>query len=215
MVKAPAKKPTGKAVAVRKKKTPAKPRVNQKQERFIQEYLIDLNATQAAIRAGYSERSAYSTGHRMLNNAEVAARLTEARQEWAERVGITQDAVLNELAALGFSRASDYVRITKGGEIEVSLADATDRQMAAIKSIETSTEIYNSKENGDGGKEVTRTKLTLHDKRLPLRDIGQHLGMFKEDAAPQGVVINVKEIKLIGVLPSGQIDDSDEILQEV
>ncbi len=51
--------------------------MTEKQKRFVEEYLIDLNATQAAIRAGYSERSAYSTGERMLRNAEVKSYITE------------------------------------------------------------------------------------------------------------------------------------------
>ncbi len=227
MAKRPTKKPTGKAVAVRKKKTPANgeanlrkgnpdnARLTERNKRFIEEYKIDLNGTKAAIRAGYSERSAHSTACNLLKNPKVAAVLATARQEWQDRVGITQDAILHELAALGFSRASTFVRETDGGEIKVDLSDASERDMAAIKSIESVTTVSSSGDGQGGTSEVTKTKITLHDKRLPLRDIGQHLGMFKDDSAPQGVVINVKEIKLIGVLPDGRVYDCDEILQVV
>lgn len=209
------KKPKSKAVAVRKKKTPAVRALSIKQERFYAEYLVDLNATQAAKRAGYSLKTAHAQGHRLLKHVLIAPRLEQARKEWQERVGITQDAVLTELALLGFSRASKFVRETKGGEIVVDLSEATERDMAAIKSIESVTTITSS---GDGkdSEETTKTKITLHDKRLPLRDIGQHLGMFKDDSKVQpAFTVQVKEIKIVGVLPDGEIDDSDDILQEV
>ncbi len=67
-----------------------------KQEAFVREYLIDLNATQAAIRAGYSEATAYSQGQRMLKNVEVAAALTEAKEQRAEKCDIDALWVLRE-----------------------------------------------------------------------------------------------------------------------
>lgn len=67
-----------------------------KQEAFVREYLIDLNATQAAIRAGYSEATAYSQGQRMLKNVEVAAALTEAKEQRAEKCEIDALWVLRE-----------------------------------------------------------------------------------------------------------------------
>jgi phage terminase small subunit len=68
-----------------------------KQERFIEEYLVDLNATQAAIRAGYSEATAYSIGHECLKKPEVAAALRDARRQRAQRLQLTADDVLLEL----------------------------------------------------------------------------------------------------------------------
>ena len=68
-----------------------------KQERFIQEYLIDLNATQAAIRAGYSERTAYSIGQRLLKHVEVLTRIEEGKKEIAAKAELTQEWVLDRL----------------------------------------------------------------------------------------------------------------------
>jgi phage terminase small subunit len=65
-----------------------------KQQRFVDEYLVDLNATQAAIRAGYSRKTAHSCGPRMLENADVARAVAEAQAARAERVGITADEVV-------------------------------------------------------------------------------------------------------------------------
>lgn len=87
-----------------------------KQERFCTEYIIDLNATQAAIRAGYSSKTAYSVGQRLLKNVEMQKKIQELQQERAERTEITQDRVLKELAGIGFAP------ITKG---KIKAADKT------------------------------------------------------------------------------------------
>jgi phage terminase small subunit len=68
-----------------------------RQERFVQEYLIDLNATQAAIRAGYSKKTARQQGDRLLSKAAVAAAIALAQAKRAERVEITQDYVLEKI----------------------------------------------------------------------------------------------------------------------
>ncbi|WP_370682253.1 terminase small subunit [Comamonas sp. GB3 AK4-5] len=73
-----------------------------KQERFVAEYLIDLNATQAAIRASYSARTAASQGERLLRNVEVAKAIQAAQAARAARTEITQDRVLQELARIAF-----------------------------------------------------------------------------------------------------------------
>ncbi|WP_145191595.1 terminase small subunit [Pseudomonas sp. URMO17WK12:I11] len=81
-----------------------------KQQRFVDEYLIDLNATQAAIRAGYSKKTASSQGERLLRNVEVRKYLASQREELQGRVKITQDKVLRELAKIGFSDIRKVVR---------------------------------------------------------------------------------------------------------
>lgn len=68
-----------------------------KQHRFVAEYLVDLNATQAAIRAGYSPKTAQEQGSRLLSNVMVAAAVEAAQRERAGRTGITQDYVLAKL----------------------------------------------------------------------------------------------------------------------
>lgn len=71
-----------------------------KQLRFVDEYLIDLNAAQAAIRAGYAKGGAAVQGARLLTNANVAAAIAERRREWQQRTEITQDAVLAQWWAI-------------------------------------------------------------------------------------------------------------------
>ena len=68
-----------------------------KQQRFVEEYLIDLNATQAAIRAGYSEKTAKSVGHENLTKPDIVKAIQEAQNKRAERTEITQDYVLTNI----------------------------------------------------------------------------------------------------------------------
>lgn len=68
-----------------------------KQAAFVREYLVDLNATQAAIRAGYSETSAHSIGHENLSKPEISSAIQKAFEERAERIEVTQDEVLEGL----------------------------------------------------------------------------------------------------------------------
>jgi phage terminase small subunit len=71
--------------------------LNDKQERFCQEYVIDLNATQAAIRAGYSEKTSYSIGQRLLKKAEIIAHIEKLKKEIAEKNKLSAEWVIQEL----------------------------------------------------------------------------------------------------------------------
>lgn len=78
-----------------------------KQARFVQEYLIDLNATQAAVRAGYSERTACEQGSRLLANVKVQEAIYAAKKKRQERTEITQDYVIGKLVEIADRTASD------------------------------------------------------------------------------------------------------------
>lgn len=75
-----------------------------KQQRFVEEYLIDLNATQAAIRAGYSEKTAYSVGHENLKKPEIQKAIEEAKSQVSKRTELTVDMVVQGL----LKEAQDY-----------------------------------------------------------------------------------------------------------
>lgn len=148
-----------------------------KQQRFVDEYLIDLNATQAAIRAGYSEKTARSIGEENLTKPDIQKAIQEARARLSIRTEITQDAVLKELAKLGFANMMDYMSIDKNGDPFVDFSALTRDQAAAIS--EVVIEEY-KEGGGDDAREVKRVKFKLMDKRAALVDIGKHLGMFVE-----------------------------------
>ena len=153
-----------------------------KQQRFVDEYLIDLNATQAAIRAGYSERTARSISNENLTKPDIQAAIEKGMQARSGRVEITQDMVLRELAKIGFS---DIRKVVRWGETQVRMLDGEDdgpedmvpyHGLALIDSTEIDDNTAGAIAEVSQGKEGLKVK--LHDKKGALVDIGRHLGMF-------------------------------------
>jgi len=134
-----------------------------KQKRFVAEYLVDLNATQAAIRAGYSEKTAYSMGQRLLKNVEVQSAVQKAMQKRENRIEITQDRVMLELARIALSRGTDYVSVKRGRVVLTDTDELNDDQRAAITGI---------KQGRDG------IEIKTADKVRALELLGRHLGLF-------------------------------------
>lgn len=149
---------------------------NMKREAFCREYLVDLNAKQSAIRAGYSEKTAQSQGQRLLTFVEVSSRIQELKEERAERTNVTSDKVITELAKLGFSTMREVASWDADG-VRLRASDAlTDEAAACIKDIHSTREIRRDK-NGDEVVTVNM-KVQLHDKRGSLKLLGDHLGVF-------------------------------------
>ena len=151
------------------------PGLTDKQQAFVEEYLIDLNATQAAIRAGYSEKTAQQIGSENLSKPVIQEAIREKQQERSERTQITADKVLKELALLGFANMEDYIRVTGEGDPFIDLSDLTREQAAAIS--EVAVDDY-TEGRGEDARDVRKVRLKFHDKRGALVDIGKHLGMF-------------------------------------
>ena len=134
-----------------------------KQRAFVAEYLVDLCATQAAIRAGYSVKTAGWIGPQLLTKTHIAAEIEKAMANREKRTLVTADAVITELAKIGFSNMQDYV----GESFSVQdIQGLTRDQAAAIQEITV-----------DGDK----IRFKLADKRAALVDIGRHLGIFEKD----------------------------------
>lgn len=170
-----------------------------KQQCFIDEYLIDLNATQAAIRAGYSAKTAYAKGSEM--NKRFAVEIAQAQAVRSKRTEITQDAVLRELAKIGFSNMLDYVSVTDGGDLVPDFSALTRDQAAAIG--EVTIEEY-TEGRGDDAQNVKRTKFKLSDKRAALVDMGRHLGMFKDKVEITGADGKPVDMNLRVVFENGE-----------
>jgi len=109
-----------------------------KQARFVAEYLIDLNATQAAVRAGYSARTAASQGARLLKHGGVARAVQAAQQARAVRTEITQDRVLQELARIAFF---DIRRLYRADGSMKDPCELDADTAAALASIEVKEEL--------------------------------------------------------------------------
>lgn len=104
-------------------------RLNAKQKRFVDEYLIDLNATQAAIRAGYKKTEYTDTNaNKLLENTRIREAIDKAMAERSKRTGINQDRVIQELARIAFVNPQNVINAEDGSVKE----DATEDDLACI-----------------------------------------------------------------------------------
>jgi len=165
-------------MATKPRKAPRKPpgrgsRLTPKQARFAQEYLIDMNGAQAAIRSGYSAKTAKEIAARLLTNVNVSSALEKARASLAARTEITQERVLKELARMGFSDVRSI--FTPDGGLR-SPTEMNDEEAAAIQSVKVITRRVPGNE-----KHVEQVhEIKMADKLGALTQIGRHLGMFTD-----------------------------------
>lgn len=156
-----------------------------KQIKFCDEYLIDLNATQAAIRAGYSPKTANEQGAQLLAKVSIRARIDAAIAEQSRRTGINADVVVRELARIGRLNAGKVVNFD-----DATVKDnAADDDLAAIASVKVKTS------ETDQGTTVER-EVKFHDKNKALELLGRHLGMFNDklQISGEGVVQIVDDL---------------------
>lgn len=155
-------------------------------ERFVLEYLVDQNGTQAAIRAGASPHSAHATASRWLKRVDIRERIEAHResvlQPLRDRYEITTDKIMRELALLAFSNPADYMRVDDEGQAVIDLSDATRDQFAAIHSVKAKT---STRYMGDVEIVERATELRLVSKRDALVDLARIHGLFKEEGGVQ------------------------------
>lgn len=155
-----------------------------KEDEFCHQFLVDLNATQAAIRAKYSERSARQIAARLLSKDYIQTRIAELRQELKERTGITSQRILKELETLGFSRIDDYVEIDEGGGLKLkTFNEIPEDKRGAIKAIKEDR-VIREVPGKNGHEEIVihdKTRYELHDKIRPLIKLGEHVGLFDQE----------------------------------
>ena len=151
-----------------------------KQKIFADEYLIDLNATRA-YKVAYprvkSDEVAAAASVRLLRNVKVAEYVNKRMQDRQERTEITQDQVIEELAAIAFARATDYAEVRNGSVRIRDTGELSEKQIKAIAGI---------KEGKFG------IELKLNDKEKALELLGRHLGMFKDKVEVSGTLENEK-----------------------
>lgn len=160
-----------------------------KQKRFCEEYLIDLNATQAAIRAGYSPKTAEQTASRLLRNVKVQEYIAKRQKELSRSTQITQERVIKELALIAFSNNADYARVVEkkmqtevdGMLVDVLGEDGKPIMYRTVEPVLTDELTEEQKralaviKKGRDGLEVKS-----FDKVRALELLGKHLGIFTE-----------------------------------
>lgn len=149
-----------------------------KQEKFWQEYLEDFNATEAAIRAGYSKKTAYSQGQRLLKNVEIRHRLAQHRKKMEERTEVTAERVILEFARIGFLNPTKFFTMVDDNVI-LDFNGAGEDEFRAIQSIEQ--EMYVEKDGTDVGQTVKKTKLRFYNKQPALDSLAKHTGAYERD----------------------------------
>jgi phage terminase small subunit len=160
-----------------------------KQKRFCEEYLIDLNATQAAIRAGYSPKTAEQTASRLLRNVKVQEYIAKRQKELSRSTEITQERVIKELALIAFSNNADYSRVVEKKmqtEVDGVLVDVLDedgkpimyRTVEPVLTDELTEEQKRALAVIKKGRDGLEVK--SFDKVRALELLGKHLGIFTE-----------------------------------
>ena len=141
--------------------------INPKQEKFCREYIIDLNATQAAIRAGYSEKTARQVGSENLSKPYIADRIAELQKEAFERCDLDADYVLKKFKKIADDDIANYLSFGMEGEqMVIKLKDSADIDTWNISEISM----------GKDG----QFKFKTHCKDNALLQLGKHLNLFTD-----------------------------------
>lgn len=148
--------------------------MTKKQKRFVEEYLIDLNATQAAIRAGYSPLTARDIGCENLTKPNIQEAIDKAIAERSRRTGVNADRVVRELAKIAFVNAGEVVDF----DTAILMDKISEDDMAAIQSVKVKT----------FGEDGVEREVKLADKLKALELLGKHLGLFKDKVELDGTV---------------------------
>lgn len=163
-----------------------------KQKRFVEEYLVDLNATQAAIRAGYSEKTAYRIGANLIQKSSVSIAIQKALARREKRTEVTSDMVVRELARIAFTDMRTLYREDGSMKLPHELDDDTAASLAGVDTFEETSE----------GMVIGYTrKVKRWDKTKALELLGKHLGIFTDK-----VDIDVSGSLGLVILPESKLD---------
>lgn len=164
--------------------------LTKKQKLFVEEYLIDLNATQAAIRAGYSTSTAKEIGCENLTKPNIKGAIDKALAERSKRTGVNADRIILELAKIAFINPTDVINMDEA----TVRGDANRDDTAAISSVKVKTI---PTEDGN----ITEREVKTYDKIKALELLGKHTGMFTDKFKIEGA---------IPVVIHDDLDDEDD-----
>ena len=162
--------------------------ITDRMKKFVDEYLVDFNATQAAIRAGYSTDTANEQGSQLLARPDIRELVAEGQKEIMERTQTFQDDAVDELKVVGFSNLADFLTVKDGGIVEQKpFNELTKEQTKCIKKIK---QTVRSSHSADGTilHQTAVIEIELHDKLKALELLGRHLGMFNDTLRLEGAL---------------------------
>ncbi len=146
-----------------------------KQRRFVECYILCFNATQAAIEAGYSKKTAATIGGQNLQKLEIVSEIQKHLDKATARTEVTQDRIINEYARIAFTDLRDYVKWGAGGLKIIDSDTLTEDMAAGVLSVKCKTETRDK-----GETVVETTEIKLHPKTAALEALGRHLGLFND-----------------------------------
>ena len=156
-----------------------------KDARFVEEYVIDLNAARAARAAGFSETTAKAKAFAWVQpdgpKPDVYKAVLDRMNKRSEKTEITADRVIQELAKVGFASMRQFVRIDADGQPQIDLTETPEDALDALAEVSTET-VVEHEGSGDArtANHVRKTKIKLHDKLKALMALGEHVGAFKQ-----------------------------------
>ena len=151
--------------------------MTEREANFCQEYLVDLNATQAAIRAGYPARSAHSHAYEFLKKPSIRREIDRLMAERSRRTSVTADRVLLELARIAFANPLGVLDM-ESGAVRKGMTQDDAALIAGVR-----FKVVPNRE----GQSVER-EVKLHDRVKALELLGKHLGMFGDRVKVDGVL---------------------------
>ena len=170
--------------------------VTKQQNKFISEYIKDYCGVKAAVRAGYSEKSARAQASTLLTKPNIQKAITREEAKLQNRFLATKEKILKELAVVGFSDIDDYIEVDDNGKVKIKNLDTLPFAASrAIKSIKEKSKDMRNREDDTLLFRETQLEFTLHDKLEALFKMGKELSMFKdkcEITGTEGEPISVK-----------------------
>ncbi|MGH7501298.1 MAG: terminase small subunit [Longimicrobiales bacterium] len=178
-----------------KRKAQRREKLTPKQDRFVDRYLIDLNATRSYQEVYQcAEKVARANGPRLIGNPKVAAAIAREREARSKRTQVSKDWVVERLRRIAAADIKDFYSWDSTKAAPVPSEKLTPEQSAAVSEVHTDTVIMRQKDGTVKGAKV-KTRLKLHDQVAALKLLGQHLGMFAqkhEHSGPDGGAIPVE-----------------------
>ncbi|MBO9430611.1 terminase small subunit [Sulfitobacter sp. R18_1] len=171
------------------KKTPKKRELDNRELRFVDEYLVDLDTERAAIAAGYSKSVAKSKAYQWVSNGKVKPHVYDAIRagfaRLSEKKGVTQERVVAELAKVGFATMRQFMRVDDEGQPQINMDDTDDDNLDALAEIQTETVLERDGSDSEGKAKFThvrKTKIKLHDKLNALDKLARYTGVYEKEA---------------------------------
>jgi len=168
-----------------------------RQQRFVEEYMIDLNASAAAVRAGYSPKTARFIGHENLTKPNIQSAVSSARSQLAKRSEVSLDWVISQYMKIASANPFDYLQFHPDGTVTPKRAEILRDLGTAIVEYSEDEELVESVELGQVRRVRLHIKIRLANRMAALLALGRYLGMFNGNAAPDDSQVPYPRVQVV------------------